>query len=39
MVVVAAASFLFLRAPHWFEAQPDPRSQEFLAKIAAEINR
>jgi hypothetical protein len=39
MVVFAGAYFIYLRAPDWFEAEPDPRSQEFLAKIAAEINR
>ena len=39
MVVVAGAYFLYLRAPGWFEEEADPRSQEFLAKIAAEINR
>ena len=39
MVVVAGAYFVYLRAPDWFEEEPDPRSQEFLGKIAAEINR
>jgi hypothetical protein len=39
MVVVAGAYFLYLGAPGWFEATADPRSQEFLGKIAAEINR
>jgi hypothetical protein len=39
MVVVAGVYFLYLGAPHWFEGEPDTRSQEFLTKIAAEINR
>ena len=39
MVVVAGAYFVYLRAPDWLEEEPDPRSQEFLSKIAAEINR
>lgn len=39
MVVVVGAYFLYLRAPNWFEEEADPRSQEFLGKIAAEINR
>src|SRR5262245_37205250 len=39
MVVVAGAYFFFLRAPEWFKGETDPRSQEFLGKIAAEINR
>jgi hypothetical protein len=38
MVVVAGTYFVYLRAPDWFEGEPDPRSQEFLNKIAAEIN-
>ena len=38
-VVVAGAYFVYLRVPDWFEEEPDPRSQEFLGKIAAEINR
>lgn len=39
MVVVVGTYFVYLRAPDWFEAEADPRSQEFLGKIAAEINR
>jgi hypothetical protein len=39
MVFLAGAYFLYLAVPQWFEEEPDPRSQEFLAKIAAEINR
>ena len=39
MVVVAGAYFVYLAAPDWFEKESDPRSQEFLSKIAAEINR
>jgi hypothetical protein len=39
MVVVVGAYFLYLNAPNWFEEETDPRSQEFLAGIAAEINR
>jgi hypothetical protein len=39
MVVVVGAYFLFLRAPEWFQEEADPRSEEFLGKIAAEINR
>lgn len=38
-VVVAGTYFVYLRAPDWLEGEPDPRSQEFLGKIAAEINR
>ena len=38
-VVVAGTYFVYLRAPDWLEGDPDPRSQEFLDKIAAEINR
>ena len=39
MVVVAGAYFLYLRAPDLLEGEPDPRSQEFLDRITAEINR
>ncbi len=38
-VVVAGAYFVYLRVPDWLEGEPDPRSQEFLGKIAAEINQ
>ena len=39
MVIVAGAYFLYLGAPGWFEGAADPRFQEFLGKIVAEINR
>ncbi|HJU62110.1 MAG TPA: hypothetical protein VJ864_08685 [Candidatus Binatia bacterium] len=39
MVIVAGACFVYLGAPGWFEEKPETRSQEFLAKIAADINR
>jgi hypothetical protein len=39
MVIVIGTTFVYLRAPDWLEEEPDPRSQEFLGKIAAEINR
>jgi hypothetical protein len=39
MVIVVGAYFLYLGAAGWFEGTADPRSQEFLGKIAAEINR
>ena len=39
MVIIAGAYFVYLRAPDWLEKESDPRSQEFLGKIAAEINR
>jgi len=39
MVIVTGAYFVYLSAPDWFEKESDPRSQEFLGKIAAEINR
>jgi hypothetical protein len=39
MVIIAGAYFVYLAAPNWFERESDPRSQEFLGKIAAEINR
>jgi hypothetical protein len=39
MVIIAGAYFTYLAAPGWFEKGSDPRSQEFLSKIAAEINR
>jgi hypothetical protein len=38
-VIVAGTYFVYLRAPDWLEGEPDPRSQAFLAKMAAEINR
>lgn len=39
MAIIAGAYFVYLAAPGWFEKQSDPRSQEYLGKIAAEINR
>jgi hypothetical protein len=39
LVIVAGAYFFYLAAPGWLEESADPRSQEFLGKIAAEINR
>src|SRR5215475_5230894 len=39
MVVVAAAYFVYLTASDWLRKESGPRSQEFLDKIAAEINR
>jgi len=39
MVVVVAAYFVYLTASDWLRKESDPRSQEFLDKIAAEINR
>jgi hypothetical protein len=39
MVFVTGAYFVYLATPYWFEKESDPRSQEFLGKIAAEINR
>ena len=39
MVFVIGAYFVYLAAPDWLEKEADPRSQEFLGKIAAEINR
>ena len=39
MAIIAGAYFVYLAAPGWFEKKSDPRSQEFLGKIAAEINR
>ncbi|HEX9271133.1 MAG TPA: hypothetical protein VGA01_02845 [Candidatus Binatia bacterium] len=39
MAIIAGAYFVYLTAPGWFEKESDPRSQEFLGKIAAEINR
>jgi hypothetical protein len=39
MVIIAGAYFVYLAAPDWFEKESDPRSQEVLGKIAAEINR
>ncbi|HSE85947.1 MAG TPA: hypothetical protein VLJ79_06995 [Candidatus Binatia bacterium] len=38
-VIVSGSYFVYLRAPDWLEGEPDPRSQEFLGKMAAEINR
>jgi len=39
MVIVTGTYFVYLSAPDWFEKESDPRSQEVLGKIAAEINR
>ena len=40
MVFVTGAYFIYyLATPYWFEKESEPRSQEFLGKIAAEINR
>jgi len=39
MVFVIGAYFVYLAVPDWLEKEADPRSQEFLDKIAAEINR
>jgi len=39
MVVVVGAYFVYQKVPVWFEKEADPRSQEFLGKIAAEINK
>jgi len=39
MVFVIGAYFVYLAVPDWLEKEADPRSQEFLGKIAAEINR
>lgn len=39
MVVVVGTYFVYLRVPDWLEEELDPRSQQFLDKIAAEINR
>jgi hypothetical protein len=39
MVVVSGVYFVYLAAPDWFTKKADPRSQEYLGKIAAEINR
>lgn len=39
MVIIAGTYFVYLRAADWLEEESDPRSQEFLSKIAAEINR
>gem|GEM_PF-599099 len=39
VVIIAGAYFVYLRAPDWLDEEPDHRSQEFLGKIAAEINR
>ena len=39
MVVIAAAYFFYLKVSDWFEKELDPRSQEFLSGVAAEINR
>ncbi|MGB7947023.1 MAG: hypothetical protein WCH75_05000 [Candidatus Binatia bacterium] len=39
MVVVVGAYFVYQKVPAWFEKEADPRSQEFLGKIAAEINK
>ena len=39
MVVVVGVYFVYQKVPAWFEKESDPRSPEFLGKIAAEINR
>lgn len=39
LVFAAGAYFVYLAAPQWLEKEADPRSQEFLDKMAAEINR
>jgi hypothetical protein len=39
MVVVVGVYFVYQKVPAWFEKESDPRSPEFLSKIAAEINR
>ena len=39
MVVVVGIYLVYQKAPAWFEKDSDPRSPEFLGKIAAEINR
>lgn len=38
-VFAAGAYFVYLAAPQWLKKEADPRSQEFLDKMAAEINR
>lgn len=37
--VAIIAFIVWSLAPHYFTAEADPRSQEFLSKLAAEINR
>jgi hypothetical protein len=37
--VVLVGYFVWWFAPGYFKAEADPRSQEFLSKLAAEINR
>jgi len=39
MVVVVGVYLVYQKVPAWFEKEADPRSQEFLSRIAAEINR
>jgi hypothetical protein len=39
MVVVVGVYFVYQEVPAWFEEETDPRSQEFLDTIAAEINK
>ena len=39
LVVIVGAYFVYQKGPAWFEQEVDPRSEEFLGKIAAEINR
>jgi hypothetical protein len=36
---VAGAVFVYLAVPQWLVKEADPRSQEFLERMAAEINR
>lgn len=38
-VVLAGAYFVYLAAPAWFEEQADPRSRDFLTKVAADLNK
>jgi hypothetical protein len=39
MVIIAGVFFVYQMTPYWVEKPLDPRSQEFLGNIAAEINR
>ena len=39
MVIIAGVFFVYQMTPYWVEKPFDPRSQEFLGNIAAEINR
>jgi hypothetical protein len=38
-VIVTGAYLVYQTVPDWFGKESDPRSQEFLDKIAADINR